>query len=272
MKKGFSLLITLATSVFALNAQNTEIPSELKPFVKQGYNVLDFAKEDMNADGRPDYILILKTTKEDTMSFDNPDWDASRPLLLIIRQSNGTLKSVANNSELILCRQCGGVMGDPYQGINTKPGEFTVDFYGGSSWRWSASYTFVYDKVKKNWFMQTHASSYFQSGDPETTMEESTINRDEAGDISLQNFSPYYNADSSSWKVNAAKTWFYASPELKTEPKKAYLVKGDNIVSVKNFKNFIECNYTNSKGTITSGYILKKDLTILQSRKPKAMQ
>lgn len=111
--------------------------------------------------------------------------------------------------------------------------------------------------------MQTHASSSFQSGDPDNTTEGSVINREEAGDITLQNFTPYYNADSSTWKVNVAKTYFYASPALKSKPKTAYLVKGNMVQSYKRFKNFIQCSFTNSKGKITSGFILKKDLLLV---------
>ena len=255
-----------------LRAQNPDVPAELKPFIAKGYAAMDFAKEDMNGDKLPDYILILKVEGEDTMTFDNPDWEAARPLLLILRQPGGLLKQTVRNNELILCRQCGGVMGDPYQGLTVKPGEFIANFYGGSSWRWTGEFTFRYDKIKKNWFLQTHTSSSFQSGDPEKTMEETVINRSEIGDITLEDFTPYYNADSSTWKVNVAKTYFYSNPVLKSIPKKAYLVKGNTVTSYKKFKNFIECSFANSKGTTTYGFILKKDLLLLQSNNSEPMR
>ena len=271
--KVFSLLIIFfIVHLPAVHAQNPNLPAELKPFIQKGYEAMDFAKQDMNGDKLPDYILILKVKGEDTMSFDNLNWEAARPLLLILRQSNGSLKQTVSNNDLILCRQCGGVMGDPYQGLTVKPGEFSANFYGGSSWRWTEGYTFRYDNIKKDWFLQTHASSSFQSGDPEKTLEEKIINRSEIGDLSLQNFTPYYNADSSTWKVNVVKTFFYTSPDIKSKRKKAYLVKGNLVTSIKKFKNFIECSFTNSKEATTYGFILKKDLLLIQSNNPKPIR
>ena len=184
MKKLFCSIF-FALYVFASQAQVTEIPTELKPYVLQGYEVMDVVKGDLNNDKQDDYILILKTIGEDTLTFDNPDWEAPRPLLIIIRQPNGKLKSVASNTSVVLCKHCGGVMGDPYQGVTIKQGEFSINFYGGSSWRWSTDYSFKYDAIKKNWYLQSHASSSFQSGDPENTTEQSVITRSEIGDVSL---------------------------------------------------------------------------------------
>ncbi len=269
MKKSIALLSLL----FCVESfsQEISIPDELKPFIMPGYEVLDVVKGDLNNDKKQDYLLVLKTAGEDTFSFDNTDWDAHRPLLLITRQANGTLKTVAVNNELIFCKNCGGVMGDPYQGLVIKPGEFTADLYGGGSWRWAETFTFRYDAVKKNWFLQTHKSTSFQSGDPEKTMSESVISRSEIGDISIEKFTPHYNADSSSWKVKAARTYFFKSPVIGSKPGKTYLVKGNKVVSFKQFRNFVECSFTNSMGTVTTGYILKKDLELLAAGKPSGL-
>jgi hypothetical protein len=269
MKKSIALLSLL----FCVESfsQEISIPDELKPFIMPGYEVLDVVKGDLNNDKRQDYLLVLKTAGEDTFSFDNTDWDANRPLLLITRQANGTLKTVAVNNELIFCKNCGGVMGDPYQGLVIKPGEFTAELYGGSSWHWEETFTFRYDAVKKNWFLQTHKSVSFQSGDPEKTMNESVISRSEIGDISIEKFTTNYNADSSSWKVKAPRTYFFKSPVIGSKPGKAYLVKGNKLISFKQFRNFVECSFTNSKGTVTTGYILKKDLELLEAGKPSGL-
>jgi len=263
MIKLLSTLLFITGNLFTLNAQDKPVPKELKPFIKEGYEAMDFEKGDLNGDKLEDYLLILKIKGEDTMTYDNPEWDAQRPLLLLIRQTDKKLKEAITNDELILCRNCGGVMGDPYQGIMIKPGGFSVDFYGGSSWRWSDTYTFLYDKVKKDWFLERHGSSNFHAGDPEGTEENTTIRRSEIGDVSLLKYSPDYNTDSSEWKVNVAKTYFYQSPLLGSKPKKAYLVKGNTVTSYKQFKNFIQCTFTNNKDESTTGFILKKDLVLV---------
>jgi len=260
MKKIISALLVFSFCFLSATAQNTDVPAELKPFILKGYEVLDLAKNDMNGDKLEDYILVLKVKGEDTLTYENSLEDAKRPLLLIIRQADKSLKHILTNNEAVYCKQCGGVMGDPYQSITTKPGEFTLDFYGGSSWRWSESYTFRYDKLKNDWFFQSHSSSSFHSGDPDNTTESYVVNRNEIGDVSLKQFTPDYNSDVSKWKVTVLKTYFYPSPSLTAKPKKAYLVKGNEVTSLKKYKTFVFCSFTNSKGVTTSGFIQKKDL------------
>jgi hypothetical protein len=266
------LLIAALIFMLAAKAQSPDFPAELKPFVTKGYTALDFLKADLDADGRMDYILILKKAGEDTISFDNPDWDAQRPLLIITKQADGKLKKAVQNDELVMCKNCGGMMGDPYVGLETKPGQFSIDFYGGSSWRWSESYLFRYDKLKKDWYLQQHSFSSFQSGDPEHTTQEGAAKREETGDIALKNFNAYYNSDSNNYMVKSSKTYFYNSPDLKSVPRKAYVVKGNLVLSTKYFKNFIQCSFTNSNQQTTYGYILKKDLELVRFNPPKAIQ
>jgi hypothetical protein len=183
----------------------------------------------------------------------------ARTVVVLKAGTNGQLRIVAENSGAVLCRHCGGVMGDPFQGITISNGRFTFQHYGGSSWRWTAAYTFVYDRAKKDWFLFEDAASTFHSGDPETTETTTVIRRAETGDIRFSDFTTSYNTDSTTWTVKAAKTFFYQSPDLATKPRKAYLVKGDTFNGVRQFRNFIEGYFENSKG-ITSGFLLRKDV------------
>ena len=43
-----------------------------------------------------------------------------RPLLILIRQSNGTLKQVAQNDNAVYCVDCSGIIGDPYMNMIIK--------------------------------------------------------------------------------------------------------------------------------------------------------
>ena len=271
MYKRILLLCLLGTSLWAA-AQPASIPAELKPFIQKGFTVLDFSRVDMNGDKRPDYVLILKKEGEDTIGVESADWESPRPLLIITRQSGNVLKVAAENDELVLCSNCGGALGDPYQGLQTKPGQFTVDFYGGSSWRWGDRYTFAYDAAKKDWFLQLNTATSFHAGEPESTTRIAAIRRSEIGDLSLKNYTPGYNADSSEWEVSAAKTNFYDSPEVGSKPRKGYLVRGDKVVSLRAFRNFIECSYSKDGIEFTDGYILKKDLRLLKAHPPAAVQ
>jgi hypothetical protein len=260
---GLFLLMTLSAV-----AQEKPLPAELKPFVRSGYEVLDWGTEDLNGDKRKDYVLILKKQGEDTVGVESDVWTIQRPLLLLTKKADGALQLAIENNELVYCRHCGGAMGDPYDGLTLSPGVIKLDFYGGSNWRWSQAILFRYDKIKKDWFMEVDNLSSFQAMDMDKTLSEAVIKRIETGDIRLKDYNTDYNRDTSSWKVKVAKTWFYESPELKSAHKKAYLVKGDIIRSVKSFTHFIDCFYTNKQGQTTSGYILKKDLQQLPTRKP----
>lgn len=264
MKKIIFFSVISLSIIFEIQAQEKVVPAELKPFIEKGFEVLDFAKGDLDGDKFQDYVLILKIQGEDTITFDNINPEPERPLLIIIRQADKKLKKVEMSNGLVLCKTCGGMMGDPYQGISVGTGKFSINFYGGSSWRWSDTYTFQYDKILKNWYLEEHASVSYHTSDPNNTSGDATMKRSEIGDVTLQQFTPYYNSDSSSWKANAAKTYFYASPDIKSAPKKAYLVKGNEVQAIKQFKNFIECAFTNAKGNTTEGFLLKKDLVLIK--------
>lgn len=257
-----AVLLTMAFGIPAY-AQEKVLPAELKPFVLPEHEMLDFIKADLNLDGRKDYVLILKQEGEDTLTFDNEKWDAARTLLLITRQSDNKLKLAVTNTDIVLCRHCGGAMGDPYMGIEAKAGEFTLDFYGGSSWKWGNTITFRYDKLKKNWMLQREIITSSHPEEDRYVESSTNIERVEIGDVTLKNYTPYYNSDSSLLKVNVAKTYFYESPDLHSKPRKGYLIKGDIVTSVKRFRNFIECTFNNLNGSITTGYILRKDLIVV---------
>lgn len=250
------ILFFLLFTTFTGKAQPPLYPPEAQPFIPDGYDVLDYKAGDINGDAKRDAILILKNPGEDSIINDN----VTRPFLILIRQADGKLKQVVKNDNAIMCRQCGGVFGDPYEGTELFDKGFTLSFYGGSSWRWAYTYEFRWSAVKKNWYLYKETQSSFQSGDPETTMKTAEIEAVELGEVSIDKFNTDPGYEESKWKVKAVKTFFYDSPKLGSKPRKAYLLKGNLATGIRHFKNFIEISFENSKGEITSGYILRKDL------------
>ncbi len=247
---------TLLIATLSTKAQDVKVPTEAKSFIVKGFEPLDYVAGDLNGDKKPDAILILKTPGEDTIMEQFP----TRPFLLLIRQADGKLQQVVRNDSIIMCRQCGGVFGDPYNGITLTPTGFNLSFYGGSSWRWSYDYQFVFRANGKSWFLVKEKQSNFHAGDPEKTMKNVVITEAEAGPVTIDKFNSNPSNTGSEWKVKAVKTYFYDSPVPGSKPRKGYLVKGNQIVCIRELKNFLEVTYSDGKYTTTGGYLLRKDL------------
>ena len=64
--------------------------------------------------------------------------------LVVFQKDNDRLTLIDTNSNLIYCKNCGGIMGDPYAGINLTGNDLEVNIYGGSAWRWAEKHTFRY--------------------------------------------------------------------------------------------------------------------------------
>lgn len=249
------LLLSLTTAA----AQNKILPEEAKGFVLPGYEMLDYVSGDINNDNRTDALLVLKQLGEDSIHA-----ESMRPLLLLIRQPNGKLKKAVQNDSAILCYHCGGIFGDPYQEISITDNGFDLNFYGGSSWRWSCQYSFSYDPLKKDWLLIREFQMSYHNTEPDETQTETTIEKEELGVVRIGSFNANFNFGQTEWKVTAAKTFFYDNPKKGSKHRKGYLVKGDSVTSYRELKNFVKVYFTNKEERSSSGFILKKDLIKIQ--------
>ena len=167
MKQILIILIAIAQSVliYGQDLKKTGTLSEIVDYKLSGYSILDTTSGDLNRDSFKDLIVIyIKDTEEKTSDvIDNPVY---RPLLIYIGQSNGTLKMTAKNEKAVLCYDCGGVMGDPFSQVVIKNGYFTVEHYGGSSWRWTRFVTFKYSTSDSNWYLHRDGGDSFHASDP----------------------------------------------------------------------------------------------------------
>ena len=159
----------LPLTAIAKHKHKKSVPDEILPFIIKGYSVLDTKSGDINKDGIDDIILILKKDGEDSTSVvtDHPE---ARPLLLLIRSRNDKLTLAARNDSTVYCVNCGGMLGDPYIEIVIKNGYFTIEHYGGSSWRWTRDITYKYSTKDKWWYLHRDGSTYMKmnpSDDPD---------------------------------------------------------------------------------------------------------
>jgi hypothetical protein len=159
---------------------HVDVPSEVRPFVETGLTVLAIERGDLNRDGREDAVLVLEPN----------DPEQPRPLLILVRDAKGALQLAKRSDKAVLCRDCGGIMGDPFQSVNVEKGRFTIEHYGGSSWRWSASYTFAWSRRDQSWQLVKVESSSFHVSDPGS--EETTVHTPpkDFGLIDVEEFDP----------------------------------------------------------------------------------
>jgi hypothetical protein len=145
------------------------------------FSVLDSAIGDLNLDSYPDKLLILKSNEEGIAT------DVPRPLLILAGQPDNTYQLIARNDSVVLTANDGGIMGDPYLGMTIKKGFFSIEHYGGSSWRWSRVITFKYSKEDNTWRLHRDAGESYHSSDPDKTTD-IISNKEDYGKLSFENF------------------------------------------------------------------------------------
>lgn len=150
----------------------TNIPKVMAVHIPKGYEVLDTTYGNLNSDSIQDVIIALKSPREDTSA--NPEYPVRRPLLILLGTRTGSYTFGFRNDKVIDCIICGGVMGDPFNGITIKNGFFTVEHSGGSSWRWTRYITFRFNPQKMQFYLHRIDQSSFHASKPdkiETTVK-----------------------------------------------------------------------------------------------------
>jgi len=168
----FALLISFSS--FAQHPLfNFEVPAH--------FTLLDTASCDLNKDGFGDYIVILKN------DFENLHPDTARPLLILFGDRENKLTLVGRNDNVVLCKNCGGIMGDPYQGIIIRGNHFSISHYGGSAWRWSRDINFKFEKTKNAFILHLDGGVSYNTSDPDKT-EEYFLNKDDFDNLPFEKY------------------------------------------------------------------------------------
>ena len=82
--------------------------------------------------------------------------------------AQGQYTLAARNDNTVMCSDCGGMMGDPYQGLTIKNGYFSVEHYGGSGWRWTYIITFKYNPIDHHWYLHRAGGDSFHASNPDS--------------------------------------------------------------------------------------------------------
>jgi hypothetical protein len=167
------IVISFAGNSFAQKSKTPKIksetlsalPDELKEFVPAGYSFLGGEKGNLNLDQYADIVLVLKKDNEKETS-DVVEHPEKRPLLILLGQADKTYKMTARNDNTVYCVDCGGVFGDPFDGLTITNGNFSINHYGGSSWRWTRVITYKYSPADKNWYLFRDGSDSYHTSNP----------------------------------------------------------------------------------------------------------
>ena len=153
---------------------------DVEPFVEKNTTALAIERGDLNRDGREDVVLVLEPE----------DPEQPRPLLILVRAADGSLKLAKRSAKAVFCRNCGGMMGDPFQGVTLEKGRFTVQHYGGSAWRWSSSFTFAWSKRDQSWQLVRVENTSFHASEPDKIEKTVHIPPRDFGLIVVKEFDP----------------------------------------------------------------------------------
>jgi hypothetical protein len=164
------------------------IPRELERFVDAGARPVCAQPGDVNADGAQDFVLV--TERVGVYYTYAEQQNAKRALLVLVREPDRSLRLVARSDHAVMCSRCGGVFGDPFEGVETEPGAFTVNHYGGSAWRWREDYTFAYVPSAGTWRLAKVKEVSYWTGNPDKIQQRTFTTPGDFGAITLADFRP----------------------------------------------------------------------------------
>lgn len=144
-----SLTLLLLISLSTMSRQASAQYHQLRTFIPRGYTILGRASANINEDGRSDLVVALRNP------YEHLNYDTIRPLLLLLGNGQGGYRLAARNDSVVLCENCGGIHGDPFQGVSAGKGWFSVRHFGGSGWRWTRVITFGYNRHRQEFLLRS---------------------------------------------------------------------------------------------------------------------
>jgi hypothetical protein len=182
------LLLCAVPSIAAAQDDELKVPAEVQTFVERGTKAIAVEAADLNGDGRGDFILVLERENPAKGEYDFPV--NQRPLLILVRGEDGKLAEARRNERVVMCSQCGGVFGDPFEGVVAGRNSFSVELYGGSNWRWKYSYKFNYSRVDKTWQLVRAEEISYHTSDPDKMKTRVFTPPKDYGKIDFADFDP----------------------------------------------------------------------------------
>jgi hypothetical protein len=169
-------------------AADPEPPAEVRALLAPGEEVLSWAAADLNRDGTPDVVLIAQPVGAASADMDSPQ--GKRSLRVATRDATGKLSVAARSEKAVLCSACGGVMGDPFNGLEAQAGGFWIRHYGGSGGRWARNFRFAYSRKQTVWQLVEVQEEDFHAAEPDKGTSRRLTPPKHYGRVDLGDFDP----------------------------------------------------------------------------------
>ncbi|OON68837.1 hypothetical protein B0919_11710 [Hymenobacter sp. CRA2] len=114
--------------------------------------VAEFKAGDINADGRPDLIVLAEQpcATDEGVGGDS----RCRTVLLVVNDGFPKLRIAATNDAVVECSDCGGAgVGDPFSGIVIKGNYFSIESLYGACDKTHFVVTFHYNRARRDWLL-----------------------------------------------------------------------------------------------------------------------
>jgi hypothetical protein len=275
--KVFTIFVFFCVAL-TTNAQHKAFKEELEPFVLPNHSVLDYAIGDINNDNLEDAIIIFKRFGEDTIPMgDNAFFNdpIPRPMLLLLRDTFGSMYEAKRIDHLIKCRSCGGEEDEPFESLTIKNNILTFIFKSGTAKRvFTETLHYQWNGKNSHWYLNSFkVSEYFTLNSVGENSYHFTITQDEFLQPITMDDDPFWAIRRSEIYNNKISiridtTFFYNEPDINAQPNGKYLLKGESAFPLIETKHFLWILYIHPKTLKkTRGFILKQGITVA-IRKP----
>ena len=111
--------------------------TDLSVNLPAGLKLVGNAQGDLNKDGQEEQVLVVEP-----LSADDPAAEAPPRRLQVYHQVDGQWELWQEIPGGVLPSDAGGMLGDPFQGVDVERGALVVHHFGGSRIRWNYTHRF----------------------------------------------------------------------------------------------------------------------------------
>jgi hypothetical protein len=159
---GLMISISLVSIAQELKITIPMTAKDPKGFAPKGWEIDAVEKGDLNGDKIDDAAIVM--TKPEVMENDTLKESSKRFLVLVFGDGSQFIRT-AFSDEAALDKDEGGAMGDPFQDLKIEKGIVTINYYGGSAWRWGV--TERYRWQQNRWMLIGATYESFHATEPD---------------------------------------------------------------------------------------------------------